>query len=367
MRKKIFLLGSSMTERSFSLEFHGWGASMAHWYARSADVFNRGAGGYNSRWLNSYLPRLLADDKPDLAVVFIGNNDAIDECEAQHVPLIEFKSNIISILEQLYEVRPSMVVLLVTTTRVNEGLKPLQRDARRAKYAEVLRFIHRNRMHPEVLGTDRIPQDIGLIDLWGGVGVNDAQLAQQLSRYSVVASDLHDGSHLDAVGNKKVFSAIKDVINAQFPHLSPDFIRPRPVRAKRTSSGDFGVEYSSGGVSSSNAGGVASKKQMLASVSALQYGGENASSTSIISGNSTGVTNTTSTNSSTNNTSNTKPNTTATTSNSSTSLTNKSTSSTSTSTANSATAKVPALPAPVLGASGEPALQWTVPRWRHLV
>ena len=351
-RKKIFLLGSSMTERSFSLEFHGWGASMAHWFARSADVFNRGAGGYNSRWLNGYLPRLLAGDKPDMAVVFIGNNDAIDECEPQHVPLGEFKSNVISILEQLYDARPSMVVLLVTTTRVNESLKPLQKDARRGKYAEVLRFIHRNRMRPEVLGTDRIPQDIGLIDLWGGVGVNDAQLAQQLEKYSVFASDLHDGSHLDAAGNKKVFSAIKDVVNAQFPHLSPDFIRPRPVRAKRTSSGDFGGDYGMGGVSSSGSSGSgggssnANKKQMI-----VHEGGENVvpSRNTSTSSNSAGAVNNTNTLSTSAVKANATPN------------------SANSTGASGAGAKVPPLPAPVLGANGEPALQWTVPRWRHLV
>jgi len=358
-RKKIFLLGSSMTERSFSLEFHGWGASMAHWFARSADVFNRGAGGYNSRWLNAYLSRLLAGDKPDMAVLFIGNNDAIDECEPQHVPLSEFKSNVISILEQLYEARPSMVVLLVTTTRVNEGLKPLQTDARRSKYAEVLRFIHRNRSRPEVLGTDRIPQDIGLIDLWGGVGVNDAQLAQQLEKYSVFASDLHDGSHLDAAGNKKVFSAIKDVVNAQFPHLSPDFIRPRPVRAKRTSSGDFGGDYaavngssSSGNGGSSGIGGASNKKQML-----VHEGGENVVPGRNVSSGSNSSNAGDCLNTATGSASSTTKPTAATTS-----------SSHITGTSGSGTgSKVPPLPAPVLGVNGEPALQWTVPRWRHLV
>lgn len=238
-----------MTERSFSLEFHGWGASLSHWYARSADVLNRGAGGYNSRWLKQYLPRLLGNDEPDVAVLFIGNNDAIHESEPQHVPLKEYKENIISILAQLHDVKPSMVVLLVTTTRVNEQLKPLQKNQRRAQYAEVLRYIHRNRNRPDILGTVRIPHNIALVDLWGDAGCgDDLELGRHLEKFSIFPQDLHDGSHLNSTGNKKMYAALKDVINSQFPHLSPDHIRPtvHPPILKRGSSSGSGCGSSGG-------------------------------------------------------------------------------------------------------------------------
>lgn len=377
LRKKIFLLGSSMTERSFCLEHHGWGASMAHWYARSADVFNRGAGGYNSRWLNAYLPRLLADDKPDLVVLFIGNNDAIDEHEPQHVPLNEYKANVIRILEQLYHVKPSMAVLLVTTTRVNGQMKPLQKNARRRQYAEVLRFIHRNRMRPEVLGTENIPQDMGLVDLWGGEGVNDAPLAQQLEKYSILETDLHDGSHLNSTGNKKVFSALKDTINALFPHLSPDTIKIRPVRVKRTSSGECSgdqFEFVHGNHSSSS-GCTANKKQMLVAGT-----GSDKMPTSYIR---------TTSNSSSGNVKEVASELASSVTNSATEISpaphNSSTSQTIPSNgnkncmivkdSNNTTSNynqekcllVPPLPTPAVNSTGEAVLQWTVPRWRSLV
>lgn len=223
LRKKIFLLGSSMTERSFSLEYQGWGASLSNWYARSADILNRGAGGYNSRWLRKYLPRLLENEKPDISIIFIGNNDAIDENEAQHVPLSEFRSNMIAILEHLYNVKPNMVVLLITTTRVNEGIRLLQKDHRRNKYADVLRSIHRNRQSM----SDYCPQNMAVVEMWDP------------SRYAIVPEDLHDGSHLNAVGNKKLFAAIKETINVHFPHLSPDFIRHKPCKVKRKASNEY--------------------------------------------------------------------------------------------------------------------------------
>eukprot|EP01032_Pedospumella_encystans_P009286 gene9286-10944_t len=368
-----------MTERSFCLEHHGWGASMAHWYARSADVFNRGAGGYNSRWLNAYLPRLLADDKPDLVVLFIGNNDAIDEHEPQHVPLNEYKANVIRILEQLYHAKPSMAVLLVTTTRVNGELKPLQKNSRRRQYAEVLRFIHRNRMRPEVLGTENIPQDMGLVDLWGGEGVNDAPLAQQLEKYSILESDLHDGSHLNSTGNKKVFSALKDTINSLFPLLSPDTIKIRPVRAKRSSSGEYSgdqFEFVNGHHPSSS-GCNANKKQMLVAGT-----GSDKMPTSYI--------RTTSGSSSSGNVKDvSSENLASSVTNSATEIVpsphNSSTTQTIPSNVNknfmiakdsNCTASngnqekgllIPSLPNPAVNSTGEPVLQWTVPRWRSLV
>ena len=47
-RPSVVLFGDSITQFSFSREHNGWGAGLADWYQRSADVFNRGFGGYNS-------------------------------------------------------------------------------------------------------------------------------------------------------------------------------------------------------------------------------------------------------------------------------------------------------------------------------
>ena len=53
-RRKILLLGDSITQQSFSLTTSGWGAGLADWYQRSADVMlliEDGFSGYNSRWI----------------------------------------------------------------------------------------------------------------------------------------------------------------------------------------------------------------------------------------------------------------------------------------------------------------------------
>jgi lysophospholipase L1-like esterase len=208
VRRKILLLGSSTTQRSFSVEHHGWGAQLAHWYSRTADVLNRGAGGYNSRWTKRYLKRSFAGEKPDMTIVFIGNNDSIQENEPQHVPLTEYRDNLISILDFLYQVNRNMIVLMVTTSRVNEELRPKHNNERRNQYAQVVREIVANRWDLPIA----TPKHLALVDLQA----NDA--------FQIRNDDLNDGMHFNRSGNHKVFEAIKAVINANFPHFSPDHV-----------------------------------------------------------------------------------------------------------------------------------------------
>lgn len=55
-RPQILLIGDSITQYSFSVG--GWGARLADWYVRKADVVNRGLSGYNSSWALAALPKV---------------------------------------------------------------------------------------------------------------------------------------------------------------------------------------------------------------------------------------------------------------------------------------------------------------------
>lgn len=216
------LVGSSITRLSFSVEHHGWGAQLAHWYSRSADVLNRGAGGYTSRWIRQYFHQLLGNEKPDLSVLFIGNNDAIHESEVQrHVPLDEYRENIMALLQGFYKVNKKMIVILVTTSEVNERLKPKHSNARRAQYADVLRDIV-SQHHLHAFDHLPIPRRLELVDLMA----DDA--------FHIGVEDLCDAAHFNKNGNQKLFEALKVCINNHFPHLSPD------VLAKAQSNGTEG-------------------------------------------------------------------------------------------------------------------------------
>ena len=55
-RSSIVLFGDSLTQRGF--EEGGWASAVAHHFGRRADVYNRGYGGYNSRWAAVLAPSL---------------------------------------------------------------------------------------------------------------------------------------------------------------------------------------------------------------------------------------------------------------------------------------------------------------------
>lgn len=57
-RPQIWLLGDSLTQQAAAPE--GWATALCSWYARKADVVNRGFSGYNSRWLRLALPKVRA-------------------------------------------------------------------------------------------------------------------------------------------------------------------------------------------------------------------------------------------------------------------------------------------------------------------
>ena len=101
-RRAIVLFGDSLTQRSF--EPSGWGAALAHLYGRRCDVYNRGFGGYNTRWCRSMVGELFpADETPLLATVLLGTNDAalFDVEPAAHVPLEEYEDNLTAIVTHL--------------------------------------------------------------------------------------------------------------------------------------------------------------------------------------------------------------------------------------------------------------------------
>lgn len=109
-RATIVLFGDSITQHGF--EDGGWAASVADYFSRRADVFNRGFGGYNTRWANYLLPTLFPEgDKHLLVTVWFGANDAAAPGENPHVPLDEFGRNLRSMLEHLKRTADHVVVL----------------------------------------------------------------------------------------------------------------------------------------------------------------------------------------------------------------------------------------------------------------
>ncbi|XAR66550.1 Arylesterase [Bertholletia excelsa] len=128
MRSKIYLFGDSLTEESFG--DGGWGASLANYFSRAADVVLRGYSGYNTRWALKVIDKVfpLESESPAAVTVFFGANDAClpDRCSAfQHVPIDEYQQNLRSIVSFIKKRWPTTNVLLTTPPPINEDARLL--------------------------------------------------------------------------------------------------------------------------------------------------------------------------------------------------------------------------------------------------
>ncbi|KAL3837171.1 hypothetical protein ACJMK2_022547 [Sinanodonta woodiana] len=115
---KAILFGDSLTQFSFSAD-GCWGAKVADYLQRKCDVLNRGFSGYNSRWNKIILPKLVTQaDAESIAFVtiFLGANDSVDKSlnPMQHVPLEEYKQNLIDMVDYLQSigVKRNRVILI---------------------------------------------------------------------------------------------------------------------------------------------------------------------------------------------------------------------------------------------------------------
>ncbi|XP_061363457.1 GDSL esterase/lipase At5g45920 [Gastrolobium bilobum] len=207
MRPKIYLFGDSITEASFAEG--GWGASLANHFSRTVDVVLRGYSGYNTRWVLKVLERVFPatqegdggiDKAPIAVTVFFGANDASlpDRSSGfQHVPLIEYKQNLHSIVTFFKKQWPTTHVLLITPPPIDEDARvrypyvddpqglPERTNEAAGEYARVC---------IAVAGECGIP----VIDLWTKM----QQYPDWRKEY------LSDGLHLTQSGNRVVFEEV---------------------------------------------------------------------------------------------------------------------------------------------------------------
>ncbi|ELU15063.1 hypothetical protein CAPTEDRAFT_221031 [Capitella teleta] len=116
---KVVVFGDSISQFGFS-DVGGWVSMLANRLQRRCDVINRGLSGYNSRWNRIALPKILSpQDWSDVVtfIIFLGANDSVVEQlnPAQHVPLDEYKDNLISMvasLENDFGLKKKQVVLV---------------------------------------------------------------------------------------------------------------------------------------------------------------------------------------------------------------------------------------------------------------
>lgn len=204
-RKTIVLLGDSITQQSFSPANAGWGAGLADWYSRYADVLNRGFSGYNSRFIRSMLDGLFPLDNPNngniiMTTVLLGSNDSVKEDSVQHVPLEEFESNVEAIVTHLLTVNPNMTVILITPPTVDHLQWPERHSDQVFQYAQAMERV-------------AMRQDVALLNLWH---------SSNLKVHPITTGDLIDGLHLNEHGNTKIYRGLHDIITFSYQHICPE-------------------------------------------------------------------------------------------------------------------------------------------------
>ena len=209
---RIFLFGDSLTQYSFSPQDGGWGASVADHFQRRADVINRGFSGYNTEWAKLILPQLLSSqDQADVVVIFFGANDSSlpGPNPKQHVPLSDFRSNLVEMCTYLNSIGISSSSLILITppalceskwelTCKERGYDTTDRSsANTQKYAQAVLNVGQER-------------DIITLDLFG-----------ELSKKSNLEEYLSDGLHFGLQANKVLadlaIPALETKLQEHFP------------------------------------------------------------------------------------------------------------------------------------------------------
>lgn len=133
--KKIICFGDSITEMGFAIEVRGYVAQLADRYARRADVLARGFSGYTTREAVKILDSAVLAEKPDIVILFFGANDSTLPGQIQHVPLDEYKNNLLNMASRIAVAGAWLV--LVTPPPVNEKLIKNRTLGTTAAYAKI--------------------------------------------------------------------------------------------------------------------------------------------------------------------------------------------------------------------------------------
>lgn len=177
-RPIIMLFGDSITQFSFNPELCGWGAAVANWYARQADVLNRGFSGYNTRQGLILLRKLLpmpetdAVSQPRLLTIFFGANDAADAVlnKKQHVPVAEYETNLCGMIAHARTACPEILIVLITPPSLDEKAYAAHNlKLKRRKASDPLdRNVARIRPYVEAVCRVALTLDCAMVNLWDG-------------------------------------------------------------------------------------------------------------------------------------------------------------------------------------------------------
>mmetsp|Transcript_24252 Transcript_24252/g.36377 ORF Transcript_24252/g.36377 Transcript_24252/m.36377 type:complete len:264 (-) Transcript_24252:56-847(-) len=213
-RANVILFGDSITQQSFRLG--GWGARLANYYSRRADVLNRGNSGYNTDWsllcLESTFEK--GSTAPILVTVFLGANDASDEKEnfQQHVPLGRYKTNLKKIVDHIKSVyNPCPAIILIAPPPIEETQRLAYQKQRYKESAsgKLERTLELSKQYASACESVGKEVKLPVINLW-----------KSMMEEKDIKPFFWDGLHLTAKGNEFVYNMIIKTIAKEFPDIA---------------------------------------------------------------------------------------------------------------------------------------------------
>jgi isoamyl acetate esterase len=190
--RKIICFGDSITEMGVMQEMRGFIARLAERYVRRADILARGFSGYTTREALAILDQAVLDEKPDMVIVFLGDNDGVTPDQIQHVPLDEFKKNYRRMVQGILD--GGSKCILVTPPPVDERKTSSRTMSGLAAYAQEIFEV----------GAE---SDLPVVDLY--------HLIQQENEWET--KSLMDGLHLNAHGMHLLYEALVKELEKIWP------------------------------------------------------------------------------------------------------------------------------------------------------
>ena len=190
--KKIVCFGDTITEMGSVIELRGYVAQLRDRYVRRADVLLRGFTGYTTHEAVRILKTAVLDEHPDFVVLSFGLNDSALPGQIQHVPVKDYRRNLLEMSSQIASSGAWLVV--VTPPPVDEGRVKSRAMDHTALYAEACRA---------VAAEMRVP----LVDIFTRL--------QEEPNWKKAC--LLDGLHLSANGMNRLYEEVAKTLDGMKP------------------------------------------------------------------------------------------------------------------------------------------------------
>ncbi|KAH8589539.1 SGNH hydrolase-type esterase domain-containing protein [Bisporella sp. PMI_857] len=239
---QFILFGASIFEQSSTQECgFALAPALQQAYIRRLDVVNRGFSGFNTeqglRVLPTIIPdpaqarlRFMASFRPlESKAVLFGSNDACfpEAQNGQHVPLDQYKKNLVQIITHPAIQAQETRVILVTPPPVEE--RRLEHRVKSQGYTKLNRSNKRTKQYADASREVAKDMNVGCLDLWtafmsraGWKPGDPLYGSQDLPENGAIRSLIHDGLHFTPKAYIIFYEEMMRTIAAKWPDQLPE-------------------------------------------------------------------------------------------------------------------------------------------------